>query len=224
MQKVNINATVRQGTGKGVARSLRKQGMIPGVVYHKGDAISIQLNEKEMTKFIKSTAGQQSLVTLDLGDGGSKLAILKDYQAEPVKGNILHIDFQEVSLTEKITITIPVSLVGEAVGVKRDGGVIQHGLRDISIECLPDKVIGHVDVDITDLAMGHSLHVSDINLGEDIKVVTDPHEMLVSITTPTVVVEAAPEAEEEEGAEKPAAAEEGAEPEVAKKGKKEEGE
>ena len=151
------------------------------------------------------------MVDLQFADGANKLALLKDFQVDPVRSELLHTDFFEVSLTEAIKITVHVATHGEPVGVKRDGGILQHPLREILIECFPDKIPGKIDIDISKLEIGQAIHVSDLKLEEGIKILTDGHDVIVNIVEP--VEEVAPVAE---------AAPAVAEPEVAKKGKKEE--
>jgi large subunit ribosomal protein L25 len=137
-----------------------------------------------------------------------------DYHVDHTNSELLHADFFEVSLTEKVKVNVHIIPTGESVGVKRDGGILQNLLREIEIECLPDKMPGHVKIDISGLEIGQSLHVGDLNLGEDIKVLTDSGEVIVNVIAPAVE-EVAPVAEA-------AAPEVAAEPEVIKKGKKEE--
>lgn len=209
MEKITLKAEKRDKAGKGVARSLRREGMIPSVLYRAGHSLPLKMNRKELASFISSTAGEQVMVNLEFPDGEKRLALLKDYQVDPIKGELLHSDFFEVLLTEKVRVTVAVSTTGEPVGVKRDGGILQHGVREIEIECLPDKIPGHITVDVSGLELGKSIHVSDLVLGEGIKVLTDPDEVIATVTA-VVEEEAVP------------AAPEVAEPEVIKKGKKEE--
>lgn len=212
MEKMSIQAETREGQGKGAARSLRRSGKVPATLYRAGTAQSIQLSRKELAKLINSVGGEQVMVDLQFADGVKKLALLKDFQVDPVRSELLHSDFFEVSLTEAIKISVHVATHGEPVGVKRDGGILQHLLREILIECFPDKIPGKIDLDISKLEIGQSIHVSDLKLEEGIKILTDGHDVIVNIVEPTVE-EVAPVAE---------AAPVVAEPEVAKKGKKEE--
>lgn len=214
MERMTINVEKREEVGKGSARSLRRENMIPAVLYRGGDSKPIKFSKKELLQFINSTAGEQVMVNLQFGDGLSKLALMKDYQVDPVKGDLLHVDFFEVSLTEKVKVSVHVTIVGDPIGVKRDGGILQYLLREIEVECLPDKIPGHIKLDISGLEIGQSLHVSDIKLEEDVKVLTDPDGVIVNVIAPAVE-EAAPAAEV-------AAPEITTEPEVIKKGKKEE--
>jgi len=215
MERVSISAEKREEHGKGVARGLRREGMVPAVLYREGKAQSIKLSKKELAKLINSVAGEQVMVDLQFADGDKKLALLKDYQVDPIRGELLHTDFFEVSLTEEVRITVHVATVGEPIGVKRDAGILQHTLREIELECLPDKIPGKIEVDISKMEIGQSVHVRDLKFDEGITVITDPGDVIVTVTAPAV--EAAPEAVVEA-----AAATEIVEPEVVKKGKKEE--
>jgi len=212
MERLSINAEKREVQGKGSARSLRREDMIPAVLYREGKAQSIKLARKELAKLINTISGEQVIVDLHFAGGEKKLALLKDYQVDPVSRELLHTDFFEVSLTETIRVTVHVVAVGEPVGVKRDAGLLQRALREVEIECLPDKIPGKIEIDISKLELGQSVHVSGLKFEEGIKVLTDPGDVIVTVIAP--VAEEAPAAE---------AAVAAVEPEVAKKGKKEEG-
>jgi large subunit ribosomal protein L25 len=204
---------MRDKVGKGAARALRRAESIPAVVYRGGDSQPITLNRKEMLQFMKKTAGEQAIVNLKIAGGEDKLALMKDYQTDPVKNRLLHVDFQEVSLTQKIVVTVPIATVGEAIGVKRDKGILQMVLREMEIESLPDSIPSHIDIDISALEIGHSLHVSDVAPPEGVEILSDPSEVIALVVAPVVEEEAPAEEAEEEEAEAP---------EVVKKGKKEE--
>jgi large subunit ribosomal protein L25 len=208
MERVTLSVEKRGRLGKGGARTLRSRGSIPAVVYKGGSSLPVQLSGKELSYFISRTAGEQVIVNLKFS-GDTKQAILKEYQVDPVSGKVLHADFQEISATEVIKVVVHVVLHGEAIGVKRDKGVLQHGLREVEIECLPDKIPGHFVLDVSDLTIGQALHVRDIKPAEGIRILTDPHEVLASVIG----------VKEEEVVPEVAVAEV-AEPEVIKKGKK----
>jgi large subunit ribosomal protein L25 len=214
MERITIHAEKREEKGKGAARTLRRKDMIPAILYRAGGSLPIKLPKKEISQFINTTAGQQMMVSLQFADGESKLALMKEYQIDPTQRELLHADFFEVSLTEKVRVSLHVTTTGEPIGVKRDGGILQNVLREIEIECLPDKIPGQLSIDISGLEIGQALHVSDLKLEEDVKVLTDSDEVIVNIIAPIVEKEVAP-AEE-------VAPEAAAEPEVIKKGKKEE--
>jgi len=214
MERITITVEKRGETGKGGARSLRRNYMIPAILYRGGDSLPIKIPKKEITQFINTTSGEQVMVNLQFKDGESKLALMKDYQVDPTKRELLHVDFFEVLLTEKVKVSVHITTTGESIGVKRDGGLLQNPLREIEIECLPDKIPGHVKIDISGLEIGQSLHVGDLKLEEGIKVLTNHGEVIANVIAPAV--EAVAPVEEV------VAAPEVAEPEVIKKGKKEE--
>lgn len=212
MERMNINVEKREEVGKGAARSLRRKNMIPAVLYRAGDSLPVQFSKKDLSRFINATAGEQIMVNLQFGDGSSRFALMKDYQTDPADGELLHADFFEVSLTEEVKVTVHVTLVGEPIGVRRDSGILQYLLREIEVECLPDKIPGHIEADISNLEIGQSIRVGDLKLGEGINVLNDLDEVIINIVAPAV----------EEVAPVEVAAPEIKEPEVIKKGKKEE--
>jgi large subunit ribosomal protein L25 len=212
MERMSISVEKREEVGKGAARSLRRNNMIPAVIYRAGDSLPVQFSKKDLSRFINATAGEQIMVDLQFGDGSSRFALMKDYQTDPVDGELLHADFFEVSLTEEVEVTVHITLVGEPIGVRRDGGILQYLIREIEVECLPDKIPGHIEVDVSNLEIGQSIRVGDLRPGEGIKVLNDPDEVIINIVAPAV----------EEVAPVEAAAPEIKEPEIIKKGKKEE--
>lgn len=206
MERVSLDVSPRQKVGKGVARALRRQGIIPAVLYRKGSSMALQLDGKEISRLISRSAGEKVIVDLKFPDE-VRQALIKDYQRDPVYGELLHVDFQEILATETVRVAVHLAIKGEPIGVKRDKGILQYGIRDIEIECLPDRIPGHIDVDVSNLGLGQSIHVRDIKLGEGIKVLTDPNDVIASVTAVKEEVTAAPTTEI-------------AEPEVIKKGKK----
>ncbi len=206
METIVLDVEKREKSGKGVARQLRQNGFIPAVIYKAGSSMPIKLSSKMFSQFMAKTAGEMAIVKLKFSDD-TKQAFVKDYQIDPIKGELLHVDFLEVSGTEMIKVPVHVVIKGEAIGVKRDKGVLQYGIRDIEIQCMPDKIPGHIDVDVSSLLIGQSIHVRDLNFSEDYRVLTDPDELLASVAG--IKEEAAAPAEGEV-----------AEPEVIKKGKK----
>jgi large subunit ribosomal protein L25 len=208
VERLSLGVEKRENLGKGGARSLRRSGVIPGILYRSGTSMPVQISKKELSQFISRTSGEQVLVNLNFSDE-LKQAIIKDYQFDPATGSLLHVDFQEISATEELKVMVHIVTTGEAIGVKRDNGVLQFGIRDVEIECLPDKIPGHIEVDVFNLGKGQSIHVRDLKLGEGIRILTDPDEVIVTVT-----------AIKEEVAPAPEAVAEIAEPEVIKKGKK----
>ncbi len=213
MERITLNAEHRTEAGKGIARSLRRQGYMPAVIYRAGKSTPIKLKKQDIVNFLNSTMGEQVMVNLRFSDGNLRLALLKDYQVDPVKGELLHTDFYEVSLKERVRVTVSIVLTGEPVGVKKEGGILQQAHSEVEVECLPDVIPSHLEIDVSGLKVGHSLHVSDLSLQEGIKVFDSPEEVIATVIAPTMEVEAVASEEAET-----------AQPEVIKKGKKEEAE
>ncbi len=123
MERITLSAEHRTEAGKGIARSLRRQGYMPAVIYRAGKSTPIKLKKQDIVNFLNATMGEQVMVNLRFSDGNSRLALLKDYQVDPVKGELLHTDFYEVSLKERVRVTVSIVLTGEPVGVKKEGGI-----------------------------------------------------------------------------------------------------
>jgi large subunit ribosomal protein L25 len=208
MERQTLTAEKREGAGKGVARSLRRTGSTPAVIYRENKSTPLKLNSKELQKFIRDTKGDQVLVNIKL-DGGNKVALLKDFQTDPVNGELLHADFFEVSLKEKVRVAVHITLTGEPIGIKRDKGILQYGTREIEVECLPDDIPGHLDLDISEMEIGDSRHVMEIDIPKGVTLLSDPDDLVITVVAPKVEEEVVPE--------EVAAEEEGAEPEVAEK-------
>lgn len=215
MDKILVKADKRSDSGKGSARSLRRSGLIPAVVYSAGNSIPVQIDRKQMTTLIYSGAGEHSLISIELNEDGSKISehpvLVKDYQLEPVSDELLHVDFMEISLTEVVTVTVPIVITKQPAGIKM-GGVLAKRMREIEVECLPTKIPDSVGIDAGFIEIGKSYHVSDIPVQEGLKILADPSEVILSVNV--AVVEEEPEE---------AAVVEAAEPELVKgKGKEEE--
>jgi len=210
MERILLKAEKRIETGKGGARGLRRQGMLPAVIYFGANSIPIKLQTKEMTKLVASGTGERTLINIELsGDkesGKEHWAIIKDYQVDPVRNELLHIDFMEISLEKKIKFTVPILITKEPAGIKQ-GGILQHLMREVEIECLPTQIPDGIEVDASSIGIGHSLHVSDLPVKEGIKILSEPRDVILTVTAPVVEEAAAP------------AAPEITEPEVIKKGK-----
>lgn len=196
MERHSIEAELRTETGKGAARRIRRSGLIPGVVYGRGnEPRSIKIDPQDIEKLLLSNAIFD--LTFVGEDGEESTVIIKDYQKDVIKQNLLHVDFQFISMDEKITVSVPMNLEGEAVGV-RDGGVLQQLLREIDIDVLPSEIPEEITIDISELEVGESLSVADLELPESIDLVTDSDEVIVTVVTPTELVEEDEEEEEDE--------------------------
>jgi large subunit ribosomal protein L25 len=202
----------RTGVGKGVARKLRQTGSIPAVYYGRGeDPIVLTVGLKDLQDVIERADGSNVIVDLKVdGDGaGDRKALIREIQRDPVGGNILHLDLQHISLTERIVVEVPIVLVGTAVGVKDGGGILEHLLREVEVECLPTDIPSKLEVDVSALNIGDSLHVSDLK-AERVEILTEAERAIATVVPPTVLEEAKPA---EEGA--------AAEPELVKEKKEE---
>ncbi len=199
MEKILVKADARAEVGKGVARSLRRSGMLPAVVYSGGNSRPIKVHGKEMTKLIFTGTGDHALITIEIHEDGTKKSehpvLVKDYQTDPVSDELLHVDFVEVSLEKLVKVTIPVVIVKEPVGIKM-GGILEHLLRDLEVECLPTQIPDKIEVDAEHIDIGHSLHVSDIIVPDGVKMITDPAGVILNVSAPKVE-EVAVEEEEE---------------------------
>jgi large subunit ribosomal protein L25 len=191
-------AEPRDGTGKGVARKLRAKGSIPAVVYgRKRAAQSISVKPEALQKLLRGAAGLNTLIDLSLA-GNSTTVLVKHLQRDPVRGRYLHADFYEVDLAQKVTVAVPVHLVGKAAGIDF-GGIVDHPLRELLIECLPREIPKSIDVDVTALNVNDSIHVSDLRLAPGLTIKTDPSLAVASVVLPAAEEEAAPAAAAVEG-------------------------
>ena len=213
MDPIKIKAEARTEQGTGAVRRLRRAGMIPGSVMKmkKGGTELVKLPEHDFMMAMRDRTGKQILVTLDM-NGTEVPALLREMQNDVLKGTPIHVDFSEVSLTQKVRITVPLYLVGEAKGVKIGGGVLEQTLRAIDIDVLPTDIPEKFDVDVSALDLDQTLFVRDLNLGEKYTVVTHGELALAVVKAP----DDAPAG----GA--AAAGEAAKNPEVIKKGKEEE--
>jgi large subunit ribosomal protein L25 len=235
MKEILLEARRRVKTGKEITKKLRKEGFIPAVLYGPGDEPTpLQIESRSLVSVLREGKGENIIITLSI-DGEKKegkKVLIREIQHDPLLGNILHVDFQHVLLTKKITVKIPVHLVGIPVGVQKDGGILQHVLRELEIECLPGDIPEKVELDVTALKIGDSIHVKDVKI-EKVEILSDPEGSIITVVPPTVfkeeVVPAAEEVKEpevitekkaeegeeekgEEGKEKEARAKEGAKP------------
>ncbi|MDE2179766.1 MAG: 50S ribosomal protein L25 [candidate division NC10 bacterium] len=204
MEEAMLKGQVRMQVGKRSAKTLRRQRLIPAVVYGGvSGPVPVTINPLDMMKLLETGAGENVLITLILdGDGErSRTVILKELQRDPVRGGPLHADFLEVSMERKIKVQVPVRLVGEAVGVKLKGGILEQHLREVSVECLPGAIPSHIQVDVSQLDLGHAIHVRELTVGEGIRVLEDPARPVVGVLIQRVAVEEAAAAVEEKPAE-----------------------
>ena len=195
----------RSGVGKGVARKLRQLGSIPAVYYGRGeDPIVLTVGLKELEEVIVKAEGSNVIVDLKVdGDGvGDRKALIREIQRDPVGGHILHLDLQHISLTERITVEVPIVLTGIPIGVKDGGGILEHLLRDVEVECLPTDIPSRLEIDVSELNIGDSLHVSDLR-ADKVTILTEGERPIAAVVPPTVLEEAKPAEGEGEAAAEP---------------------
>lgn len=202
MEKIILKSNERKGTGKKFAKDLRAKGIIPANVYRDGKgALSLEVAKGELNEVLHTKAGINVIITLKIDDGKQKerTVVIKEIQREPIHNEILHIDFHEISLTEAIKVDVPLVSKGEPEGVKKDGGILEHIIWQLHIECLPTAIPEKIEVDVTNLKISEQVFVKNIMVPEGIKVLNDP-ELIAFIVKPPKV-EAAPLAAEEAAAE-----------------------
>jgi large subunit ribosomal protein L25 len=205
-----IVATPREGRfNKNAARRVRVSGKIPAVVYGAGqDAVAVVVDPRVITKILHSDSGHNTIFDLNVEGSAVVKAMIVDWQHEPIKGKLLHIDLKRIAMDKMMRVSVPIQLVGTPVGVKTQGGILEHVLREVEVECLPNDIPSHLDVDVTNLELNSAIHVSDLPHSGSIKFLGDEHATVAHVTS---IREEAPAADAVIAAP--------AEPEVAKKGK-----
>ena len=216
---ITVAAEVRNSRGKNEARRTRVSGNIPAVVYGAyKDPISVAVDPRELSKIIRSSTGLNTIFTLAIAGGENTPVMVVDRQVDPIKGHLLHADLKRIDLTKRIRVTVPVSTTGEPAGVKVQGGLLEIISRAVEIECLPDEIPESFTVNVSELMIGQSKRASDVAVTGSMKLVSDPQTVIAHIVALRAEEVAAPA----EGAAPAAGATPAAEPEVVKKGKKEE--
>jgi large subunit ribosomal protein L25 len=214
MHTVALSAQVRKTLGKGAARSLRGQSLVPAVLYGRDlESTLLTVSPGDLEKATSTASAENILIDLTITDGEStrnQRAMIREIQVDPVKRTILHVDFLGISMDRQITVEVPVNLVGDPVGVAA-GGMLQQVVRSVEISCLPDRIPDTLELDVSSLTMGHSLHVSDLRVPEGVELLSDPRLTIATVLAPKKVeekpaapaegeelAEAAPETEETE--------------------------
>ena len=222
-----LEATVRESRGKNEARRTRADGKVPAVLYGiagsgKAESTAIAVEPKALTKILHSESGANTLISLKLaGSKGDTRVLVKDYQLDPITHQILHADFYRIAMDKVLHITVPITVKGEAPGVKQQGGILEYVHRQVEVECLPGDIPEHIEINIGELMLHQGVRVRDLPANPKVKLVTDADTMLVHVIMPKAEEVATPAATAE-GAAAAAAPAAPAEPEVIKKGKKEE--
>src|SRR5438477_4945564 len=210
-----LEAQPRNAGNKNEARRVRRGGKIPAVVYGAGqDSLPVAVDPRQVKRILNSETGHNTIFDLALDGGAKTKAMIVDWQYEPIKGNLLHIDVKRIAMDKKLAVMVPIELVGEPAGVKQQGGILEQMLREVEIECLPGDIPSHIDVDVSDLVFGKVLRVTDLPHSDKFKFLTDENQPVAHVTTVKEEVVATPEAVAAETAAP-------AEPEVIKKGKQE---
>jgi len=203
MASANLSANARDNGGKGVARKLRSEGRVPAIVYgHGRDPLALSINTRELEKLLDHISAESTVIDLDI-DGKPSRTLIREIQRHPFKRQILHVDFQELVAGEKISVSIPIVLMGVPDGVRMDGGMLDQTMRELEIEVDPANIPNHVEVDVTKLTIGSSVHVRDLQLPEGVEVLDDGDASVCVVSAPRAVIEETPV----EGTETEAAAE-----------------
>jgi large subunit ribosomal protein L25 len=209
-----IEAQVRVPGGKNVNRRIRKSGKIPAVIYGPGkQPIVVSVSPNDVMAIMRSESGRNTIFTINVDGSNPNNVMVKDYQLNPIKGNLIHTDFLEIAMDRLLELTVNIEIVGEAEGVKLDGGIMDFVTRSIEVECLPSDIPESIKVDVSHLKINDYIRVKNVQTDAKVKILSDPEIVIVTIVPPIkeeVPVEAAATAET-------------AEPEVIKKGKTEEG-
>jgi len=209
-----LEAQPRTAGNKNAARRVRVEGKIPAVVYGAGqDSLPVAVDPRQVTRILNSETGHNTIFDLTL-DGSKTKAMIVDWQYEPIKGKLLHIDLKRIAMDKKLSVMVPVELIGEPAGVKQQGGILEQMLREVEIECLPGDIPSHIDVDVSELVFGKVLRVVDLPHSDKFKFLTDENQPVAHVTVVKEEVVVTPEAVATDAATP-------AEPEVIKKGKQE---
>ena len=215
LEQNTLEAQPREAGTKNHARRVRMGGKIPGVLYGAGkDSLSVTVDPRHVSRILNSETGHNTIFDLALDGGEKTKAMIVDWQYEPIKGHLLHIDLKRIAMDKALRVSVPIFLIGEAAGVKQEGGIMEQMLREVEVECLPADIPSHIDADVSQLTFGKVLRVSDLPHSEKLKFITDANQPVAHVTSVKEEVVATPDATAAEAAAP-------AEPEVIKKGKQE---
>ncbi|MDD5731044.1 MAG: 50S ribosomal protein L25/general stress protein Ctc [Candidatus Omnitrophica bacterium] len=188
MEEIILEAELRSEVGRGKIKDMRQKGFIPAVVYGEGkDAKAIKVGQKGLLRLMHEHRFENAIINLKIKDDKNKKSmscLIKEVQYDPVRSNVVHVDFNEISLTKAIKIKVPVSVKGESVGVKQDGGSLEHVLWEIEVECLPTDIPKSIEIDISGLKIGDAIHIKDITFPPKVKVLTDADSVIISVAAP----------------------------------------
>lgn len=188
MEEIILEAELRQDLGRGKVKGLRDKGFIPAVIYREGKEVQpLKLSGREFVRLSHQHRLENVVISLSIKDDKEKkkrLCLIKEIQYDPVHGNLIHVDFNEISMTKVIHVNVPVLIKGEAVGVKQEGGSLERIMWDIEIECLPTDIPKEIEVDITPLKIGDALHIKDIKFPFNLKVLSESDAVVLHIVAP----------------------------------------
>src|SRR3984957_17734597 len=198
-QQVKLKAQKRTVIGRNAIKLIKKEGLVPGVVYgSQAEPMALQVSARELTSVLAHASSEHVLVELEIVDDGqstNRLALIQEVQHHPLRRELLHVDFHAVSTTEKITSEVPIEAVGDPLGVRTFGGLLEYSLRSLEVECFPQDLPGIVRIDVTNLSIGESLHGRDIPLPSGVEALTDGDLTVVSVVASRVGEEVVPAAE-----------------------------
>lgn len=218
MEEIILEAELRKELGRGKVNDLRDKGFIPAVVYGEGKGSQpIKVSSSQLLKLIHQHRIENVVISLKIKDdkkNKTMACLIKEIQYDPVKGSIKHLDLNEISLTRTVKVNVPVTAKGEPAGVKQEGGSLEHILWEIEVECLPADIPRDIEIDVSQLKIGDSIHIKDIKAASNIKIINDPESVILSVVAPL----------KEEAAAAPLEGEEKQEPEVIKEKKEAAGE
>jgi large subunit ribosomal protein L25 len=185
--KFDLAVTVREKSGKGAARQLRRDGKVPAVLYGQGECLLLTIEPDPLIKILKSQAGSTALITLTVNGAKSKpkrTALLRDFQVDPVEGHVLHADLFEISMDKPIRVKVPVHVIGGTPAGVKEGGILHYNLRELHVECLPVALPDRIEVDASPLVIGQGIHLREIAKQEGVRYLDDPDQMVVSVAVP----------------------------------------
>lgn len=185
--KFDLTVTVRENSGKGAARQLRRSGMIPAVLYGQGECLLLTIEPESLLRILKSKAGSTSLISLTINGAKGKpkrTALLRDFQMDPVEGKVLHADLFEISMEKPIRVKVPVHVIGGTPAGVKEGGILHYNTRELHVECLPALLPDHIEVDASPLGIGQGIHLKEMAKLEGLRYLDDPEVMVVSVAVP----------------------------------------
>ena len=186
MQEIRLNVNKRNLINKQETKRIRREGKVPAIFYHHGeDSVSLTVDKKE---FLKLMSSEVNVVNLLFEDNIERQCVIREIQFDPVTSSPIHIDFLGIKKGEKVHLEVPLHLTGTPKGVKDEGGILQHSIREISIECLPQHIPEHLEIDITSLEIGQSLHFGDLHF-ENLTILNDPENVIASVVAPRIAKE-----------------------------------